>query len=129
MSGDVPSAFGPVARELVAALRGVVDDAPVRQRKRAIKSLAPLLEELLVKHKIGRETPEDGLREKWSKIVGPAIAHYTHAAQIDQRGRLVILCSQPVAANELRFHQAAVLERVRAVPACGHVSGLVIRAG
>ncbi len=129
MSGDLPSPFGPAARELVAALRGVADDTPERQKKRAIKSLAPLLEELLVKHKIGRETPEDGLRENWSRIVGPAIAHYSHAAQIDPRGRLIVLCSQPVAGNELRFHQAAILERVRGVPGCGHVSGLVIRAG
>lgn len=129
MSPEQSDPFGPVARDLVAALRGVRDDTPERQRKRAVKALAPLLEELLVKHRIGRDTPEDGIRERWAEIVGPAIAHYSHAAQIDPRGRLVVIYNQPVAGNELRFHQAVILQRVRAVPGCGHIGALIIRAG
>ncbi len=129
MSPEQSDPFGPVARDLVAALRGVRDDTPERQRKRSVKALAPLLEELLVKHRIGRDTPEDGIRERWTEIVGPAIAHYSHAAQIDPRGRLIVIYNQPVAGNELRFHQSVILQRVRAVPGCGHVAALVIRAG
>jgi Dna[CI] antecedent, DciA len=121
--------FSHAARQLIADLRGVPDDAPARQVKRATQTLAPLLEELLVKHRIGRAAPEDAIRENWPALVGPAIAHYSHAGLLDPQSRLVVLYNQPVAGNELRFHQAEILARIRALPGCGHVKSLLIRAG
>jgi hypothetical protein len=121
--------FPRAARELVAALRGVPDDTPPRQFKRPTRALAPLLEELLVKHQIGRSTPEDAIRENWPALAGPAIAHYSHAAQIDPRGRLVVLYNQSVAGAELRFHQDTILARIRELPGCGQIKALLIRAG
>ena len=118
-----------IARQLVAAFRGVPDDTPARQVKRPTRALAPLLEELLVAHQIGRASPEDAIRENWPAVVGPAIAHYSHAGQIDPRGKLTILYNQAVAGNELRFHQAAILDRIRALPGCAHVKALAIRSG
>ncbi len=122
--------FRHIARQLVADLRGVPDRTPARQIKRPTLSLGPLIDELLVKHNVGRHTPEDTIRENWPAIVGPAIAHYSHAALIDPKGRLTILYNQPVAGNELRFHQAAVLEKIQALPGLRNVvKGLNIRAG
>ncbi len=122
--------FRHIARQLVADLRGVPDRTPALQSKRPPLSLGPLIDELLVKHNVGRHTPEDTIRENWPAIVGPAIAHYSHAALIDPKGRLTILYNQPVAGNELRFHQAAVLEKIQALPGLRNVvKGLNIRAG
>ncbi len=121
--------FNHAARELIAALRGVVNDVPPRQFRRPTQSLSPLIEELLVKHQIGRAAPEDAIRENWSSLVGAAIAHYSHAGQIDPRGKLTILYNQPVAGNELRFHQTDILARIRALPGCHLVKSLAIRAG
>ncbi len=127
---EQPDTFRKVARQLVADLRGVPDDTPSRQIKRPTLALGPLLDELLVKHHIGRTTPEDAIRENWPSIVGPAIAHYSHAGQIDPKGRLTILYNQPVAGNELRFHQAAILAKIQALPGLRPlVKGLNIRAG
>jgi predicted nucleic acid-binding Zn ribbon protein len=128
-AGSSPNPFNHAARELIAAFRGVANDVPARQVRRSTKSLGPLLEELLVKHQIGRAAPEDAIRENWPAVVGPAIAHYSHAGQIDPRGKLVVLYNQAVAGNELRFHQAAILARIRALPGCDHVKSLAIRAG
>jgi hypothetical protein len=121
--------FNHAARELIAAFRGVANDVPARQYRRPTQSLSPLIEELLVKHQIGRAAPEDAIRENWPSLVGAAIAHYSHAGQIDPRGKLTILYNQPVAGNELRFHQADILARIRALPGCTHVKTLAIRAG
>ena len=127
---EQPDTFRKVARQLVADLRGVPDDAPARQIKRPTHSLASLIDELLVKHHVGRHTPEDTIRENWPAIVGPAIAHYSHAGQIDPKGRLTILYNQPVAGNELRFHHAAILAKIQALPGLRPVvKGLNIRAG
>ncbi len=127
---EQPDTFRSVARQLVADLRGVPDDTPARQIKRPTHALGPLLDELLVKHHIGRHTPEDTIRENWPAIVGPAIAHYSHAGQIDPKGKLVILYNQPVAGNELRFHQANILAKIQALPGLRTVvKSLAIRAG
>jgi hypothetical protein len=127
---EQPDTFRHVARQLIADLRGVPDHTPARQIKRPTHALGPLLDELLVKHQIGRTTPEDAIREHWPALVGPAIAHYSHAGQIDPKGRLTILYNQPVAGNELRFQQAAILERIRSLPGLRPVvKGLNIRAG
>ncbi|TAG29307.1 MAG: DUF721 domain-containing protein [Verrucomicrobia bacterium] len=121
--------FSHAARELIAAFRGVANDVPARQRRRPTQALSPLIEELLVKHQIGRSSPEDAIRENWPALVGPAIAHYSHAGQIDLRGKLTVLYNQAVAGNELRFHQAEILARVRALPGCAHIKSLAIRSG
>lgn len=122
--------FRNVARQLVADLRGVPDRTPARQIKRPTHALGALLDELLVKHHIGRHTPEDTIRENWPALVGPAIAHYSHAGQIDPKGKLTILYNQPVAGNELRFHQAAILAKIQALPGLRNVvKSLAIRAG
>ena len=122
--------FRNVARQLVADLRGVPDRTPARQIKRPTHALGALLDELLVKHHIGRHTPEDTIRENWPALVGPAIAHYSNAGQIDPKGKLTILYNQPVAGNELRFHQAAILAKIQALPGLRNVvKSLAIRAG
>jgi hypothetical protein len=122
--------FRHIARQLVADLRGVPDNTPARQIKRPTHALGALLDELLVKHHIGRHTPEDAIRENWPALVGPAIAHYSHAGQIDPKGKLTILYNQPVAGNELRFHQAAILAKIQALPGLRNVvKSLAIRAG
>lgn len=118
-----------IARQLVADFRGVPDHTPPRQVKRPTTPLHSLIESLLVEHQIGRASPEDAIRENWPAVVGPAIAHYSHAGQIDPRGKLTILYNQAVAGNELRFHQASILARVRALPGCAHVKALAIRSG
>jgi len=129
MSADPDTPFKHAARELIAAFRGVANDVPARQRRRPAQSLSPLLEALLVEHRIGRAAPEDAIRENWPAVAGPAIAHYSHAKTLDTQGTLTVLYNQAVAGNELRFHQQAILTRIRALPGCAHVKALAIRAG
>ncbi|MEY4488543.1 MAG: hypothetical protein RIQ79_1051, partial [Verrucomicrobiota bacterium] len=48
---------------------------------------------------------------------------------IDPKGKLTILCSHAIVRTELSFHKATVLARIKALPGCGHVKDLIIRAG
>ena len=124
-----PFPFSRLAEELIADLRGVPLKVPKRMRNRATKPFAPLIEELLVKHRVGRASPEDALREHWPELVGPANASYSHVAEIDPRGRLLVLTSHAVVRQELFMHRETILERVQAVPGCGHVREIFIRFG
>ncbi len=121
--------FSRLAEELIGDLRGLPYEEPRRQVKRATKPLTELLEELLNKFQVGRDTPEHRIREQWATLVGAANAGYSHPVQIDQRGQLLVLTSHSVVKNELFHHRETILERIRAVPGCAGVKKLHIRAG
>ena len=124
-----PTPFSFQAEKLIAALRRVPDTTPPRMKKRPTKELSGLVEELMVKFQIGRDSPEQLIRDNWPELVGPANAHYSHAAQIDPRGRLTVLAGHAVVRNELFIHRQMIVERIRKLPGCGHVRELNIRAG
>ncbi|RRJ97339.1 DUF721 domain-containing protein [Opitutaceae bacterium TAV4] len=124
-----PHHFSKTAEELIADLRGFSFSDPKRQVKRPTKNLADLIEPLLVKYHIGRESAETTLRERWSELVGPPNASYSHPVQIDPRGRLLVLVSHSVVRNELFMHRQSVVAKIRAIPGCEHVKELQLRAG
>ncbi len=126
---DEPKPFSYQAEKLIAALRRVPDDTPARMKKRPTKELSGLVEELMVKYQIGRDSPEQLIRDNWPELVGPANAHYSHAAQIDPRGRLTVLAGHAVVRNELFIHRKTIVQRIQKLPGCTHVRELNIRAG
>ena len=126
---DSPQSFSRHAEKLIADLRRIPDETPDRMRKRPTRELASLVEDLLVKHQIGRDSPEQTIRDNWAEIVGPANAHYSHATQIDARGRLTVLASHAVVRNELFLHRKLIAEKIRKLKGCSHVRDLSIRAG
>jgi hypothetical protein len=124
-----PTAFSFQAEKLIAALRRVPDTTPERMKKRPTKELAGLVEELLMKYQVGRETPEQTIRDHWAELVGAANAHYSHAVQIDPRGRLTVIAGHAVVRNELFLHRQVIVERIRKLAGCAQVRELNIRAG
>lgn len=123
-----PHAFSKIAETLVGDLRGVPFDDPARSKKRPTQPLGTLIEQLLQKHQIGRETPEHVIREHWPALVGSANAAYSHPALIE-RNRLIVLASHSVVRNELFHHRDGIVERIRKLPGCEHVKAIILRAG
>src|SRR5262249_6493853 len=121
-----PHHFSKVAEELVGDLRGVPNEDPKRARHRPTQALPAIVEQLLQKYQIGRESPEYTIRERWKDIVGQANATYSHPAMIE-RNRLVVLTSHAVVRNELFLHREEIVDRVRKLPGCGHVKALLLR--
>lgn len=127
MSAD-PHAFSKLAEGLVSDLRGIPSDDPPRSRRRPTQPLAAVVDQLLQKHRIGREAPEHTIRENWSAIVGAANAAYSHPATIE-RSRLTVLAAHAVVRNELFLHRAEIVARIRKLPGCDGVKSLNLRAG
>lgn len=126
---EEPKAFSSTAEELIGSLRRLPREAPVYMRKRATKDLAPLLEELLLKYQIGRDSPEHTIREKWSEIVGPANAQYSHPARIEREKTLIVLTSHSVVRNELFLHRKLIVEKIQKLAGCSHVREIHVRPG
>src|SRR5882757_9774625 len=123
-----PFAFSKLAEELVGDLRGVGPNDPPRSKKRATQSLAAVVEQLMVKHQIGRSTPEQAIRERWVELVGAASASYSHPARLE-RGKLTVLAAHSVVRNELFHHRAEIVARIQKLPGCEGVKSLNLRSG
>lgn len=125
---DPSPTFSKLAEQLVAELRQVPYEEPRRAKKRPTRPLADLVEELMQKHQIGRDSPEQVIRDHWTEIVGPAAAAYSHAAKIE-RNMLLVLVPHAVVRNELFHHRAEIVARIRKLRGCGDVKALNLRAG
>jgi predicted nucleic acid-binding Zn ribbon protein len=125
-----PREFSKVAQELIADLRRIPSREPERMRKRPTRDAGDVMRELLQKHHIGQDSAEDTIRARWTEIVGPANAAYSHAAHIDQNGRrLLVLAQHSVVRNELFLHREQILEKLKKLPGCDGLKVLLIRAG
>lgn len=125
---DQPPHFSKLAETLIGDLRGLSPEDPARSRKRATQSLSVVVEQLLQKHQIGRESPEHTIREHWKSIVGAANATYSHPGMIE-RNRLTVLAGHAVVRNELFLHREEIAARIRQLPGCEHVKAIHVRAG
>jgi len=121
--------FRREVENLIADMRGLprnLSRARVREAKRA----ADLMDTLLQKYRIGMAKPEDAIREAWPEIVGEANAVYCQPERIGRGGRqLVVAVSNPIVRQELHFHKATILGRVRAIPGCEAIREIALRAG
>ena len=125
---DQPSQFSKTAEELIGDLRGIASDEPRRSRKRATQPLATVVEQLMQKYQIGRDSPEHVIRAHWAEFVGAANASYSHPAKIE-RNRLVVFAAHSVVRNELFLHRESIVARIRELPGCGNIKSLNLRAG
>lgn len=125
---EEPHQFSKLAEELVGELRRVPYEEPRRAKKRATQSLAVVVEQLMAKHQIGRDSPEHTIRHHWAELVGSANASYSHPAMIE-RGRLTVLVSHAVVRNELFMHRDDIVLRIRQLSGCGDVRSLNLRSG
>ena len=123
-----PQQFSRLAEELVGELRGVPYDEPRRAKKRATQPLAAIVEQLMQAHHIGRSSPEQTIRDRWTELVGAANASYSHAVRIE-RNRLLVLTLHAVVRNELFHHREAIVARLRQLPGCGDIKSLNLRNG
>ncbi len=125
---DEPHHFSHAAEKLIGDFRRVPLNEPRRMRRRPVKPMAPLIEELLVKYQIGRHSCEQTIRDHWPEMVGAANAAYSHPVRIE-RGSLLVLVSHSVVRNELFMHRDSILQKIRQLPGCDHVKSLNLALG
>lgn len=127
MAGPEPKEFSREVENLIAGLRGLPEDEG-RSRPRKTQDLGGLIDELLVKYRISHDSVEHVIRQQWPALVGAANAAYSHPVVLE-RGQLLVLCSHAVVRNELFHHRPQILEKLRKLPGCDAVRGLVLRSG
>ena len=122
-----PKEFSRAVENLIAGFREVPEDRS-RSKRRKPTELAALVDELLVKYRISHDSLEHSIRDKWPELVGVAHASYSHPVVVE-RQLLVVLVSHSVVRNELFLHREAILARLKQLPGCADLRGLVLRSG
>jgi hypothetical protein len=122
-----PKEFSREVENLIAGFRGVPGNRG-RSRRRQTTELGALVDELLVKYRISHDSLEHSIREKWPELVGVANATYSHPVVVE-RGQLLVLVSHSVVRQELFHHRLGILEKVKKLPGCAGIKGLILRAG
>ncbi|MBL9214937.1 MAG: DUF721 domain-containing protein [Opitutaceae bacterium] len=122
-----PKEFSREVENLIAGLRGLPEDESRTKRRRTV-DLGALIDELLVKHRISHDSVEHSIRERWAGLVGAANAAYSHPLVVE-RQQLVVLVSHAVVRNELFQHRDALLVKLRQLPGCTTLKGIVLRTG
>ena len=120
--------FSKIAESLIGDLRGIASEEPARSRKRPTQSLSDIVEKILQQHRIGRDSPEQTIRDHWSEIVGVANASYSHPARLE-RNLLTVLAAHAVVRNELFHHREEIVALIRRLPGCESVKALSLRHG
>jgi hypothetical protein len=121
--------FSKGAEGLIGDFRGIPFTEPPRMRRRQTTAMAPLIESLLVKYQIGRNSCEQTIRDHWAEMVGTANAAYSHPVRIDRGRSLLVLVSHSVVRNELFMHRESIMEKVKNLPGCEEVQEINFRAG
>ena len=137
--------FDRPTRNLIAELRGlppersrsseramssVADVADVLRRARegdpaALKAVAHLARGAIGAEEAGMDA-RGVLLDAWSKLVPPRLRGKCHPVDLD-RDALVVFCVSPVARNELKFAERALIAAVRGLPGCSGVNRVVCR--
>src|SRR6478609_997554 len=124
---EEPKEFSRAIENLIAVLRELPEDRG-RSKRRKATELGPLIDELLVKHRISHDSLEHSIRDKWVELVGAANASYSHPLVVE-KSLLVVLVSHAVVRNELFQHKDAIMAKLRKLPGCDGIKGLALRSG
>lgn len=122
-----PYKFSRRAENLIANLRGIPEDySPI---VRDTVDMGTVFDKILARYKIGVDSLEDRIREKWTKIVGLENAGHCNPVRIEREKNLVIAVSNPIIRQELQFNQAIILKNLRTIKDGHQIRNLVFRSG
>lgn len=115
--------LGREARNLLANLRGHPEERG-RGAERETGTLDQAVEAAVRRLGIDRPIPEHAISAAWPRLLPPAVARRTSPLRILADGKLLIHCESAVARSEATFHARALLDKVRQLPGCRHVTAV-----
>ncbi|HNX05714.1 MAG TPA: DUF721 domain-containing protein [Opitutales bacterium] len=113
--------------DAVADFRGL-PRASAHEWDSGAANMGSLLEVLIEKYKIGQERPEQTIMAHWREIMGDNAARCA-PERIDTQGRLVVQVSNPILRRELAFTRRPLVQKLRHLKGCEHITDIEFRAG
>lgn len=118
--GKLKGKFSRTVQNLLANLRGLPEDRG-RSSDRPMKSIDDAVQDAFRKLRLDKPVPETAIVASWHELLPAKLARRSAPLRVLDGGRLVVQCENSVIKSEVRFHERAMLAKIRALPGCQEV--------
>jgi putative hydrolase of the HAD superfamily len=115
--------FSRTVLNLLANLRGLPEDRG-RSTDRPLKSMDDAVQDAFRKLRLDKPVPEDAIVAHWLELLPLKLAKRCAPLRVLEGGRLVVQCENSVVKSEVRFHERALLAKIRTLRGCLEVKSI-----
>lgn len=115
--------FSRTVTNLLAELSGLPKDRS-RSTDRPVKTMEEAVREAVTKLRLDRAVPETAIIAHWAELLPSRLARRCAPLKVLEGGRLTVQCENAVVRSEAKFHERAMLAKIRALPGCAEVRSI-----
>lgn len=115
--------FSRTVANLLAELSGLPKDRS-RSSDRPIKTIDEAVREAVSKLRLDRPVPETAIVAHWAELLPSRLARRCAPLKVLEGGKLTVQCENAVVRSEAKFHERAMLAKIRALPGCAEVRSI-----
>lgn len=121
--GKAKGRFSRHVMNLLANLRGLPEDRG-RSTDRDLRTIDDAVTEAFRKLRLDKPVPEDAIFAHWHELLPAKLARRCAPLRVLEGGKLVVQCENTVIKSEVRFHERALLAKIRALRGCAEVRSI-----
>lgn len=115
--------FSRTVMNLMANLRGLPEDRS-RASDRPLFSIDDAVQQAFKKMRLDKPVPENAIVAHWHELLPARLARRCAPLRVLDGGKLMVQCENAVVKSEARFHERAMLAKIRLLPGCAEVRAL-----
>ena len=121
--GKLKGKFSRTVQNLLANLRGLPEDRG-RSTDRAMKTIDDAVQDAFKKLRLDKPVPETAIVAHWLELLPLKLAKRSAPLRVLEGGKLVVQCENSVIKSEIRFHERAMLAKIRLLRGCQEVRSI-----
>jgi putative hydrolase of the HAD superfamily len=121
--GKLKGKFSRTVQNLLANLRGLPEDRG-RSTDRAMKTIDDAVQDAFKKLRLDKPVPETAIVAHWLELLPLKLAKRSAPLRVLEGGKLVVQCENSVIKSEVRFHERAMLAKIRLLRGCQEVRSI-----
>jgi putative hydrolase of the HAD superfamily len=121
--GRLKGKFSRTVQNLLANLRGLPEDRG-RSSDRPMKSMDEAVLDAFKMLRLDKPVPEDAIVASWHELLPVKLAKRCAPLRVLEGGKLVVQCENSIIKSEVRFHERAMLAKIRTLRGCQDVRSI-----
>lgn len=121
--GKAKGRFSRHVMNLLANLRGLPEDRG-RSTDRDLRTIDDAVTDAFRKLRLDKPVPEDAIFAHWHELLPAKLARRCAPLRVLEGGKLVVQCENTIVKSEVRFHERALLAKIRALRGCAEVRSI-----